>query len=247
MTISKIIVMSAVAVLTAAAPLGGMVYLHRKRGARWFPFLIGAVFFILFALGLEQVFHWLVARSPLGAAVTGNIWLYALYGGLAAGIFEETGRFAAFKLALQDRWEPVTALSYGLGHGGIEAFILVGLTMIANLSIGLAYSGGTLPPEGASAAEAVISAPTVLFFWAGVERLSALLLHGSHSVLVLAAVWAEKRWLYPAAVLTHAAVNFIAVAGNNFLPVEITELLVLACSLLTAFWAAKVYRDLARA
>ena len=163
MTYGKIAVMAVVAALTAAVPLGAMGYLHRKKDGRWIPFLTGALCFPLFAMGLERILHLLVLGSPLGAAVTGNPWLYALYGGLAAGIFEETGRLAAFRFVLRKRREPVTALSYGLGHGGIEAFLLVGLTMIANLSLGLAYEGGSLPPETAELAEAVIGTPTVLF------------------------------------------------------------------------------------
>lgn len=244
MTAGKIIVMTAIAALTAAGPLGIMIYLHRRKGARWLPFLTGAIFFPLFAMGLERVFHLLVLGSPLGAAITGSIWLSALYGSLAAGIFEETGRFVAFKFVLQDRGEPVTALSYGLGHGGIEAFLLVGLTMIANLSLGLAYTRGALPPEAAEMAEAITGTPTVMFLWAGIERLSAVLLHVSNSVLVFAAVWDGKRRLFPAAILTHTAVNFIAVASSGFLPVAAVEALVMACSLLTAWLAAGVYRQL---
>ena len=244
MSAGKIAVMLTVAVLTAAAPLGIMGYLHRKKGGRWLAFLVGAVTFTLFAMVLEGIFNRFVVSGPLGSVITGNIWLYALYGGLAAGLFEETGRLAAFKLVLRKRREPVTALSYGLGHGGIEAFLLVGLTMIANLSVGLAYSGGTLPPEAVTAAETIISAPTALFFWAGVERLSAMLLHVSNSVLVFAAAWTGKRWLFPAAILTHTAINFIAVAGSSFLPTAAVELLILACSLLVALWAARIYRSI---
>lgn len=242
MSAGKIAVMLTVAVLTAAAPLGIMGYLHRKKGGRWLPFLIGAIFFTLFAMGLEGIFNRLVISGPLGPAIIGNMWLYALYGGLAAGIFEETGRLAAFRLVLRKQREPVTALSYGLGHGGIEAFLLVGLTMIANLSLGLAYSGGTLLPEAVTAAETIISTPTILFFWAGVERLSAMLLHVSNSVLVFAAAWTGKRWLFPAAILTHAAIDFIAVMGGSALSTAAVELIILAGSLLVALWAVRIYR-----
>ena len=85
------IVMGLLAVLTAAVPLGVMLLL-RRRGGRWGAFWTGVGTFFLFALVLEAMFHQLVLGSPLGAAIRGNIWLYALYAGLAAGIFEETGR-----------------------------------------------------------------------------------------------------------------------------------------------------------
>ena len=56
------------------------------------------------------------------------IKLYALYGGLAAGLFEETGRLLAFRFILKPHTARITALSYGIGHGGIEAFWVMGLS-----------------------------------------------------------------------------------------------------------------------
>ena len=102
----------------------------RRRGGKWIAFLTGAVTFILFALILESILHNLLFLTPLWAVFQGNIWLYGLYGSLATGVFEETGRLLAFKLFLKSEREPITALSYGIGHGGAEAILLVGLTMV---------------------------------------------------------------------------------------------------------------------
>ena len=60
---------------------------------------------------LERIFHFLVLQSGAGTVIQGNIWLYALYGGLAAGIFEETGRFLAFRFVLRGRQDRITALA----------------------------------------------------------------------------------------------------------------------------------------
>lgn len=38
--------------------------------------------------------------------------------GLFPGLFEESGRFAAFKTLLKKRKNPETSISYGIGHGG---------------------------------------------------------------------------------------------------------------------------------
>ena len=99
-----LLLMGVIAALTAIVPLGVMAFL-RGRGGRWRDFLVGAGTFFLFALVLEQILHTLVFTSPLGPVLQGNIWLYGLYGGLAAGVFEEAGRFAAFKLVLRERRE----------------------------------------------------------------------------------------------------------------------------------------------
>ena len=152
MSMASIAAILFVMVLSIALPLGIMLFL-RKRGGRWFPFLVGAVTFPLFALGLEQSVHAMVLRSSLGEVISGNIWLYALYGGLAAGIFEELGRFAAFKLALREPARRLASLCYGAGHGGIEALLLTGVTMANNLMLALTVNrGGTLPPEVQDAA-----------------------------------------------------------------------------------------------
>lgn len=244
MSVTMVAAMILVLLLTIAVPLRVMIFLHR-RGGSWRTFLVGAVTFILFAMVLESILHNLVLRSGIGPALQGNIWLYGLYGGLAAGVFEETGRFLAFRYVLKNRRDRVTALSYGIGHGGIEAFLLAGLTMAGNLALGIAYTNGAaLPEEIVPSIESLLTTPPVTFLWAGVERLSAMTLHMALSVLVYAAVRTKKWRLFPAAVLLHLAVDFAAVISNAFLPMAATEGLVLLFSVLAAVWAAQIYKKL---
>lgn len=236
----------AVLILTITVPLGTMLFLHRRGGA-WSTFLVGAGTFILFALILEQLLHSLVLFSGMGAALQGNIWLYGLYGGLAAGIFEETGRLLAFRFVLRRRQGQITALAYGIGHGGVEAFLVAGLTMINNLIIGLVYvNPETAPPEIAAAAKALAATPAGMFLWSGFERLTAIGLHMALSVLVFACVRTNRRWLYPAAILIHAAVNLAAVISNAYLPIAATELLVLALTVFVVLLAAQIYKKLSQ-
>ena len=129
MGISSVLAILFTLVFSVALPVGLMLYL-RKKGGKWGAFLIGALTFVVSTMILESILHNLLFLTPLWAILQGNIWLYGLYGGLAAGIFEETGRFLAFKLLLKKESEPITALSYGIGHGGIEAILLVVLTMV---------------------------------------------------------------------------------------------------------------------
>ena len=243
MSTAMIAAMAVNLILTIAVPLGVMLFL-RGRGGAWSEFLVGAGTFVIFALILESILHNVVLRSGAGDVLRGNIWLYGLYGGLAAGIFEETGRFLAFRFILKSR-KGATALSYGIGHGGAEAFLLLGLTMVSNLVLGLIYSnGGTLPPEIAGAVETLLATPAVNFLWGGFERLTAMTLHMALSVLVFASVRTGWRWLFPAAVLVHGAVDFAAVTSNAYLPVAATEGLVLLLTILAAAWAARVYKSL---
>ena len=245
MGVSSVLAILFTLTFSFAFPIGLMLCFWKK-GGKWITFLIGAGTFFLFALILESIFHNLVFLTPLWAVLQDNIWLYGLYGGLAAGVFEETGRLLAFKLLLKNEREPITALSCGIGHGGMEAILLVGLTMVNNLILTAAVSvGGITDPAVLDLAEQLASTPAGMFLWAAVERFGAIVLHLANSVLVCAAVREPgQKWLFPAAILAHAAVDFVAVVSNAYLPVAVAEIIVLVLAAIAALFARMVYRTL---
>ena len=245
MGISSILPIVFTLLFSVALPVGLMLY-FRKKGGKWGAFLIGALTFVVFTMILESILHNLLSRTALWAVLRGSVWLYGLYGGLAAGIFEETGRFLAFRLLLKDEREPIAALSCGVGHGGAEAILLVGLTMVNDLAlIAMVSAGGTTDPALLEAAEQLASTPAGMFLWAAFERIGAVILHLSNSVLVFAAIRKPgKTWLFPIAILIHAAADFIAVVSNAYLPVAVTEITLLIVAVLAALFARKVYRTL---
>ena len=105
--------------------------------------LIGAGTFIVFALVLESIMHQIVLKGPYGLSITGNTLLFALYGGLAAGIFEETGRFLAMKFLMKkEPTAPLPGIAYGAGHGGAEMLIIFGFTMISSLVMAIMINTG---------------------------------------------------------------------------------------------------------
>ena len=231
--------------LSAALPLGLMLR-YRKKGGTWTAFLAGAGTFVLSALVLERIFHALVLASPLGGMIQDSLWLYGLYGSLAAGLFEETGRLITVRLFLKKQRTPGTALAYGAGHGGAEAVLLVGVTMLNNLLVLLlAGSGAVTDPAVLAAAETLAATPAGMFLWAALERVAAVALHVSNSVLVFAAAGQrEKRWLYPAAVLLHAGANFLAVTLNAKAGTAAAELATVILTALAACFAGQIYRKL---
>ncbi len=51
--------------------------------------------------------------------ISGNPFLYAIYGGLAAGIFEEFGRFFCMITVMKRfMYQRENSIIYGIGHGG---------------------------------------------------------------------------------------------------------------------------------
>ncbi|MBQ6821840.1 MAG: YhfC family intramembrane metalloprotease [Bacteroidales bacterium] len=219
--VSSLILMAVGAVLGIAVPVCLAIWLMRKYRARLSTILIGAGTFIVFALVLESIMHQLVLKSPDGPAIMGNTLLFAVYGGLAAGVFEETGRFLSMKFLLKK--EPSTALpgiAYGIGHGGAEMLIIFGITMISNLVVSALINAGLsgilfakVPEDAAAQLQAqlnqlqTVGAGTLLTgLW---ERISALVLHLGLSMLVWVAVRKGGKWLwlFPAAVALHAIVD----------------------------------------
>ncbi len=219
--VSSLIWMGVSALLGIAIPVCLALYLVRKHHARPSTILIGAGTFILFALVLESILHQLVLKGPHGAGILGNTLRYAIYGGLAAGIFEETGRFLSMKFLMKkEPSAPLPGIAYGVGHGGVEMLVIFGITMINNLVISALINSGQadvifakVPEEAAGQLQAQLdqlqtigAGPLLIGLW---ERLSALVLHLGLSLLVWAAVRKGGKWLwlFPAAILLHALVD----------------------------------------
>lgn len=214
------------------------------------PVLIGAGMFFLFAVILERMLH--MVMMPL---VSGNIVLTAVYGGLAAGLFEETARFLSFKFLMKNSRSAETAVSYGLGHGGFEAIYILGLTAVSALmmassvsSMGLsgfldsASGGSEAVAEQLMAQLASFSQVTAVNAALAVfERIVAMALHISLSVLVMEAVMVKGRmWLYPAAIVIHALMDIPAVLYQcGAIPIIVCELMM---TVFTAVWAVVAFR-----
>ncbi len=69
--------------------------------------------------------------------------LLMTYGIFAAGIFEETGRLLAFLITKRHYKDIDSAVSYGVGHGGIEAAAVVGLGMLNGVILAVMINSGT--------------------------------------------------------------------------------------------------------
>jgi uncharacterized membrane protein YhfC len=151
---------------------------------------------------------------PFWTAIAGNIWLMGIFGGFMAGLFEEAGRFVAFKSVLRkNRGKDANALMYGAGHGGVEAAILLGGGMIINIVYSLQFNAGVTPIGGSlDAARQLLSTPWWMFFVSVAERIGAVTIQIALSVLVWFAAKNNKRfWLFPLAILLHLLVDAVAV------------------------------------
>jgi uncharacterized membrane protein YhfC len=188
--------------------------------------LIGASIFIIFAIILESIPKIFLYQldNPVSRVVMSNIWIYGGIGALLAGLFEETGRFVAFKFLLKKRTNKETAISYGIGHGGFEMMYLLVFTGIQYLTyVSLINSGqfSTIVEQVRMASpnqvEYIESLPATIAsitlgntFISVFERISAMILHVSMSIIVFASVRVpNKKRMYLLAVLIHTVVDLL--------------------------------------
>ncbi len=246
--------LAAAALLAFAGPILLLFY-YKKKGAEILPFFIGCAVFVLFALILESLVHNLVLNGPAGETIRSNTLLYALYGGFMAGLFEETGRFLAFKTVLKKRLgNDRNALMYGVGHGGLEAMLLLGFAYISNLVMAAFLNAGmadtltaTVTGEAAdqlkTAMQTLTSTAPWIYLLGLAERAFAVTIHICLSVLVWFAVKKPgKGWLFPLAILLHAAVDGITVILSAHLPVWGVEICLAGLALGLALLARSVWK-----
>lgn len=253
----------------SAASLGGMVFslilsiglpiillilVKIKLKANLTSFVIGSAVFIVFALVLESLMHSVVLTAT-GTLLTGNIILYGLYGGLAAALFEETGRLIAMKFFMKESLNRQNSLMYGIGHGGIEAILLVGMTYVSNLLSALMINSGALQASmelvDAELQQTTFEQIKVLwelpswqFYMAGVERLIAIALQIALSVLVYKAVAVKSRTYWFLAFGIHFAVDFLTVVITGLgVPIWIVEALLLAAVAFVTHYTYKLYKE----
>ncbi len=255
-----ITMMGIAAVLCILIPITAVIWFKKRTDCRILPVFFGALGFFIFALMLEPVCHqfFLNPNTSIGQTVLGTPLLYAVYGGLAAGIFEETGRLIIFKFTMNAYSDRKYAVVYGIGHGGLEMILLGALNMGSTLLIAMSLNSiglenylaqGTAAGIDAEALELTLtslaSTPASLYALSFLERIAAFILQISLSVFVFKAV-REKKWLfYPLAILLHMMINTIAgLYQMGVLSLLICELIVVVYSIVVAVFAFRVYKKM---
>ena len=136
--------------------------------------------------------------------------LYTTYGALAAGVLKEVGQVCGFTVLRASDRRPDDvgrALGTGIGHGGIEAILLVGVAMVSSLvsSVSIINTGASeaflagLPDAQretvARQFDSLINAPAPFYLLSIGERAIAIALHITLAVLVWMAFTGRiRRW-----------------------------------------------------
>lgn len=190
-------------------------YFTRKFTLSWKLILAGGLTFVA-----SQILHIPLVLGLNSFLKGASLLINAIILGLLAGIFEETARYILFKFILKNSRSWKEGVLIGLGHGGTEA-ILIGIFAALTLANMIAYRNidlSTVPSIPADQLEA--AKQQVDTFWSTqpymallgfFERVFAICLHVSLSLIVLYAVAYQKPIWFWLALLWHALVDAVAV------------------------------------
>lgn len=228
------------------APAIVCIILAVKKKFHFLPLLVGMAVFFIFQIA---------TRIPLLNMLSGQSWftnfrilhgvLYALMLALSAGIFEEAGRYIAFKFVLKKHLSYENGITYGIGHGWFEAMCIVGLTYINNLIFSLMINNGTLPQNLMETLKPLITMPSYIFLMAGFERAMTMTCHVMFSLIVLYGVMKKKDAKYLLyAILVHAALDFPAGLTQNTVIATIFLILYTVASIIVIIKSKAAFKKL---
>ena len=225
------------------------------------PFWVGIMVFIAFSRMLEMIPHslFLLSSNPVSKAINGNVVLYVIYAATVAALFEETGRYLAFRFVLTKHPNKETAVTYGIGHGGIECVLVLGVTYIQYYAYGQLINSGSMDKmlsaykDSSQSVDALNQLITnikgvtkMTCYMADLERISAMMVQIALSILVFQAVYvAGKKYMYWVAVALHFLTDVpAALYQKGVLKLLPTEIILFVYAALVLALGVKIYRGL---
>ena len=225
------------------------------------PFWVGVMVFIAFSRMLEMIPHslFLLSSNPVSKAINGNVVLYVIYAATVAALFEETGRYLAFRFVLTKHPNKETAVTYGIGHGGIECILVLGVTYIQYYAFGQLINNGSMDKmlsaykDSSQSVDALNQLITnikgvtqMTCYMADLERISAMMVQVALSILVFQAVYvAGKKYMYWVAVALHFLMDVpAALYQKGVLKLLPTEIILFVYAALVLAFGVKIYQGL---
>jgi len=169
---------------------------NRKQGVASAWFLGAAGFFLMQVVIRVPILSTLSLMPGFVSFVENHYVLYALMLGLTAALFEVVGRFACAKI-LSKNLTYTKGFAAGLGHGGIEAMVLIGMTYVSNLLYVAMINSGAIEMVIAQTEamgvdvtpiytliDSLVNSPSYLFLLAGYERILSMIGHVAMTLVV---------------------------------------------------------------
>lgn len=213
----KILFMVISAIICFGLPIGLTIYFYKKEKISLFAVFCGALMFTISQIVLRiPILQYLNKQPGVISFAKSNTIVYMLLIALSAGVFEEVARFVGMKYMLKDKLSWKNGIAFGIGHGGIEAILIVGITYIANIVASILINGGHKIPQ----ASIIIDTPSYMFLIGGMERAFTIALHMALTMIVLEGVMKKQKKYLGYAILLHTLVDFVAVCNKNIFIIE---------------------------
>ena len=204
MTIVACVITLLISLVLPVAVLIGFTVKSKRQGI-FSAWLLGAAgFFVTQMLIRLPILTALQSQSWFMDFAQNHLFIYAFGLAFTAGLFELTGRFVVAKI-MEKKLTWKRSLAAGLGHGGIEAMLLIGMTYVNNLIYIIMINSGQFDTMIVQAAGAGVDVSQLelirtqlvgmapgMFLLAGLERLLAMTGHAAMSVLVCYGVAHKK-------------------------------------------------------
>lgn len=236
--------------LEVVFPIALAFWAVRRLGSSWFIVAMGAVAFVL-----SQVIHvpLLLGLQPLlettgftSLPPTVTLILTGLFYGLLAGICEEPMRWLAYKVIKEKGQRPNSSVALGIGHGGVESVVLVGVSVAATFftMLSIRSTGVAIPGISLEMMQQYFAMDWHLPLAGAVERLTAIAIHIGMSVVVWKSVrYRSWKWLLMA-VLLHTAYDAIAVIMSmSGVGMWIIEAVFIVFAGLSIFWTIRTLKS----
>ena len=223
--------------------------------------IAGIVGFMVSARVLELGVHYfcIITDNPVSRFITGSTIAYVLYGITMAGVFEECGRHIVLKYIMKKNRSRENAVMYGIGHGGIEILgvilpsiitCLVVAIMFTNEPLDVALTSLNITEETAAMALPTVKATAAFDYGMMamnvIERLFAMVLHISLTVIVFYGVVNARKGCLPLAILLHMLMDtFAALYQRGAVSLWISEVWAAFWAVVSAFIAVRLYRKMA--
>ena len=187
-------------------PALALVFWRRNKGAKTLSaWLLGAAGFFVTQMLIRVPILTVLQTNPAFQSFSVNHgFLYAFTLAFTAGLFELAGRFCVAKL-MKNNLTFHRSFAAGLGHGGIEAMLLLGLTYLNNILYIVMINTGVFDGIVDQAAltgidvsalwqvkDALLTTPPALYLVAIYERILAMVCHLAMTLIVSFGIHADK-------------------------------------------------------
>lgn len=221
--------------------------------------IVGIAIFALFSMVIERALHGLMLSNATTVSFLLYPGVFVSYGALATGICEEVGRFIGMKWLIKRNPAslqlPGTALGYGIGHGGAEAWLVGVLVQMQWIFYALLANHGSLdenfssvPTESLMRLHMVLSSlsPQYALMFV-IERAAAFILQIGFSVVMWQMLRERFKFTLPFMIVAHALVAMpAALYQARVIPLVAADAVYLVFGLIVLRALMRYFRGVAR-